>query len=306
MSQPKPALLRRWCTLPLAAILLLGGGALLLPLSRSVSHRAHEQGLLQPPAPITGAKDALTHHLSLVMLGGLRSLAAEILALDASNAWLEQDWPRAQQRWEQITAICPQRASYWARAARDMAKNAVAHVQEREDLNEHERAVLTKEYLDTAERFLTKGVAANPGNTMLLLELGAYYEDLSRRPQFRKAVETYRQAIAAGAPEMFRRWEFYNLCRIRGCEAEALQLGRELFRQERHRAPSVRCLLFALQNKLNIPQHERLSVESLFGSQEKAVRQLRRYLYNDLRFPVHGVAEFLQASSSPAPQSARG
>lgn len=306
MTPPKPALLRRWLTLPVAALLLAGGGAALLPFSRSVSQQAHEQGLLLPPAPITGAKDALTQHLSLIMLGGLRSLAAEILALDASNAWLEQDWPRARQRWEQITSICPQRASYWARAARDMAKNAVAHVQERDDLNEHERAVLTKEYLDAAEDFLTKGVAANPGNVTLLLEMGAFYEDLARRPQFRKAVETYRRAIAAGAPEMFRRWEFYNLCRIRGCEAEALQLGRTLFRQERHRAPSLRCLLFALQNKLNIPPQERLSVETLFGSQEKAVRQLRRYLHNDLRFPVHGVAEFLQASSSPAPQSARG
>ncbi|MEE1265977.1 MAG: hypothetical protein UHH87_06790, partial [Akkermansia sp.] len=91
------------------------------------------------------------------------------------------------------------------------------------------------------------------------------------------------------ASPMYRRWEFYNLCRIRGREEEAWKLGRELYREERHRSPSLRCLLVVLQHKLQVPEEEKLSLEELFGSRERAMKQLRRFARNDLRFPTTGI-----------------
>lgn len=293
-----PALLNRNARFAVAAVAaaaaLAVGGALLQPWSHALQRQELATGL-HYPAPPRDRTDALAQQVALFSLGGLRTMAAEILAMDATDAWLKQDWPRARRRWEQITTLCPHRTNYWIRAARDMAKNAVAYTQAREDLDEHTRAVLSRDYTAAAEDFLQRGIAQNPQAALLYLELAGQYEDLARRPQFAKAAEAYRQALAHGASPMYRRWVFYNLCRIRGREEEAWQLGRALYEEERHRSPSLRCLLFVLQHTLHVPAAQRLTAEQLFGSQEKAVRQLRPFLHNNLRFPTHGVQAYLES-----------
>lgn len=97
--------------------------------------------------------------------------------------------------------------------------------------------------------------------------------------------------------EIYRRQEFYNLCRIRGREQEAWQLGRELYAlPSQQRIPSLRCLLFVLQHKLQVPEDQRLSATRLFGSEAKARQELARFEHNRLRFPVNGIREYLSAA----------
>lgn len=282
-----------WC---LAAGMVTLGGLLLCPLAERLQANEQASGL-QRPAPDFRRADALGQQLAVFTLGGLRTLAAELLALDATSAWLEQDWPRAKERWQQITTLCPQRINYRIRAARDMAKNAVAHVREQAEKGEltaPEAAAAERGYMAAAEKFLLTGIADNPDSALLRLELGSFYDDLARRPQFAKAVDAYRDALAHGASPMYERWVFYNLCRLRGREQEAYELGKELFRTEKHRTPSVRCLLFVLQQKLAIPPYEGLTIAELFGTREKAKKELRRFLHNDLRFPVTGIEHFTE------------
>lgn len=290
----RPAPLHAAYSCALGILLLLGGGIALHPLSAGL-RRAEQDAGLHFPAPDFRRTDVLAQNLAVFSLGGLRSLAAELLALDATHAWLRQDWPLARERWQQITTLCPHRVNYWIRASRDMAKNAVAHVNSRPGLSPTERAQQVKDYLDSAEAFLTEGIANNPKSALLWLELAAFDEDLTRRPRFSRAVEDYRKALALGASPMYRRWEFYNLCRLRGREQEAWALGCQLFRQERHRTPSVRCLLWVLQHKLGLRQW---SNEQLFGSEARARRDLARFRRNDLRFPTSGIAAFLNTPSS--------
>ena len=92
---------------------------------------------------------------------------------------------------------------------------------------------------------------------------------------------------------MYHRWVFYNLCRIRGREQEAWELGCRLYQEERHRSPSLRCLLLVLQHKLNIPAEQRFTLEQLFGSRSRALKHLRPFLHNELRFPTNGIKELL-------------
>lgn len=277
-----------------ALAVLAAAGWAARPLLRHIRHQEQAVGLILP-LPAVDKTDTLSQNMAVFTLGGLRSLAAEIMSLDATNAWLQQDWPRARRRWEQITRLCPRRVNYWVRASRDMAKNAVAWVSSRKDLNEHEQAVLSKEYLDTAEKFLQEGLANNPDSALLWLQMAAFDEDLARRTNFTRAVEAYRRALELGASPMYKRWVFYNLCRIRGREREAWELGRRLYNEDvNHRSPSLRCLLVALENKLALPQEERLSLEELFGSRERAQKFLQPYLHNRLRFPTTGIAEMIQ------------
>lgn len=275
-----------------ALLLLAGAGWGLQPLRTHLQEQEKAARLKLPP-PDYEHTDALSQQLALFGLGGLRTFAAEMLCVDATNAWLQQDWPRARHRWEQITTLCPNRVNYWIRAARDMAKNAVAWVNQNEQMDAHALAVLRKDYLDSAEKFLLEGIANNPQNALLWLEMGAFDEDLARRTNFTRAAEDYRRAVELGASPMYKRWEFYNLCRIRGREQEAWELGRRLYEEERHRSPSLRCLLVVLQNKLQVPAEQQLNPEQLFGSRERAIKFLRPFLRNDLRFPTTGIKKYL-------------
>lgn len=278
-----------------AAIAVLATGGIGLSfLSRQVEKAQLAEGLQQDAPYESGSRDELSRQLALFSLGGLRSLAAEILAVDATSAWVEQDWPRADRRWKEITTLAPRRVNYWVRAARDMSKNAVSHARRLKTLSERDRVLLAARYRKRGEEYLQDGIACNPKSALLHLELAAYYEDPMGSPNFRKASSEYEKALALGAPDMYRRWVFYNMARTRGREQEAWQMGRLLFREKQHRSISLRCILFALQNKLDLPEGEKLSVEELFGSDSSARKQLSLYRGNNLHYPTYGVEQFLK------------
>lgn len=280
----------------LAALALLGGGLLLQPLTRTLSQAQHAQGLQLPP-PQIGKKDAFSQQLAFFTLGGLRSLAAEITALDATDAWMKRDWSRADDRWSTVTTLSPHRANYWASAAREMATNAAGDFLNDDRYTERERQLQARHYIERGEDYLLRGLANNPQSMLLHCRLGDLYSDLNRHPQFSKAEQAYKKAVELGAPQLYNRLRFYNLCRIRGREAEALELGRRLFAEPQNNVPALRTLLFVLQNKLNLPEKERLSTEQIFGTQKRALRDLRTFRYNRLLYPTNGIAEYLQQNS---------
>lgn len=275
---------------------LAAGGWALLPFGRALGRAEQAAGLSLPPLPaMTDSRDALAEQLGFFTLGGLRSLAAEVLALDATNAWIERDWPRAERRWQMITTLCPGRPNYWMNAARDMATNAAAQAAQDPSLSPQEQETLTRRYIARGEQFLLNGIAHNPQSALLYMKLGDLYADLNRRPDFTRAAAAYHRAVELGASALYRRQEFYSLCRIRGQEEAAWKLGRELFLEGRaQRVPSLLCLLFVLQQKIRVPEAEQLRPEVLFGSREAAVKQLRRFAHNPLRFPVQGIKEYLK------------
>ncbi len=287
----------------LAVAMLVLGGLALLPGSRLVQQQELEAGLRLPP-PDARQTDALGQQLALFTLGGLRSLSAEIMALDATTAWAEGDWPRLAQRWRSITTLCPHRINYWVRASRDMHVNAASALSRDKRLGERERVRQSLLYLAEGERFLQEGIANNPDDPTLYARLGDLYSDVYRRPQYAKAVEAYQQAIACGASAHFyERQIFYNLCRIRGREQEAWTLGRRLYESERQRVPSLLCLLHVLQNRLgeSIPAAERLTLLQLFGTDAKARRQLARFNNNRLNFPTYGIDATLRGEAALNP-----
>lgn len=274
------------------ALLALGGMAL-YPLSSTLQRAEREAGLSMPLPAFADGRDALAEQLSFFTLGGLRSLAAEILTLDATSAWMERDWSRAERRWQMITTLCPQRPNYWISASRDMAINAAADAMNDSGLSLREQENLARSYFARGERFLQDGIAHNPDSALLYMNLGDLYTNLHRRPDFAKAAAAYHKAVELGASALYRRQEFYSLCRIRGREQDAWKLGRELYETPQQRMPSLKCLLFVLQNKVHVDEHEKLSPEQLFGSSEKAHAELARFSHNTLRFPVNGIKQYL-------------
>lgn len=280
-----------------AAILILLAGSLgLHPLVKAVSRAQYEQGLQLPPVRIS-ARDAFSQQLAFFTLGGLRSLAAEITTLDATNAWLKRDWERADSRWNAVTTLAPRHVNYWAAASRDMATNAAGDYLNNEHYDERERLLRARHYISRGESYLLQGIANNPQSMLLHARLGDLYSDLHRDPQFSKAAQAYARAVELGAPQLYNRMRFYNLCRIRGREAEALQLGRALFADPHNHVPALRTLIFVLQNKLNLPEAERLTTEQIFGTRQRALRDLRTFRRNSLLYPTYGIDDFLKENS---------
>lgn len=285
--------LRRALLMASALVLLAATGWLISPFTRAL-RQGQEAAGLHYPVPELDRQDALSQQLAVFCLGGLRTLAAEILSLDATNAWMKRDWPRAEKRWSAATTLAPHRLNYWVSASRDMATNAAGDVAHDRRLSEQEQAVQQRHYIDAGERFLLKGIAHNPDSILLHARLGDLYSDLYRRPRFAKAAEAYRRAVALGASPLYERQVFYNLCRIRGREKEAWELGRQLWQNPQNHVPSVRVLLFVLQHKIEVPAEERLSPEQLFGSPEQAVRYLNLFVRNSLHYPTTGIQEYLK------------
>ncbi len=277
------------------------GGAVLQPFEIHLAEAERAANLRSPyPQLPLSANNALEEQLSFFLLGGLSSLAAEIFVLEATNAWAAYNWPRTEYCWQMVTTLNPRRPNYWISAARDMSVNASSFAFNNTLLDERERVALSEAYFDRGVRFLEEGIARHPDSFLLFAALGDTLSDLNRFPAFSRAVDAYHRANLLGAPPIYKRQEFYNLCRIRGREQEAWNLGRSLYDTPSHRVPSLLCLLFVLQNKPDVHPSQPLSTQQLFGSEEKSRRELSRFLHNSLRFPVSGIREYLQATTDRA------
>lgn len=76
---------------------------------------------------------------------------------------------------------------------------------------------------------------------------------------------------------------------------EALELGRELFKDPRNRTPSLVSNIFVLENRLNIPEKERIPFRELFPTDEIARDLMTSHLANSLKYPVDGLREALES-----------
>lgn len=303
MNQSFRRLLYRAKHYAIALVVLMLGGAVLSWVSSRMRQQELEQKLVLPPADID-TNDALTRQLSIFALGGMRFLAAEIATLDATDAWSKFDWPRCQRRWEAATTLAPQRENYWRRAAFDMISNAAGDMETKRGLTPIERTLAMEKYIKIGEEFLQKGLAANPNSIGLLLEQGMQYSNVYRKPKFRQSAEAYRRAVELGAPDTYEYMRFYSLCRARDAEMEAWQLGRRLIENTEYSSPSLRVLMFVLQNKIPVPAAEALSLDEIYRpymlhhygadcSDTKivatAVNEMDCMVFNDLLYPIHGL-----------------
>lgn len=301
-----PSRFRQWLTaLRRAALplLVLGLGGFVLSLPARHVHSCQVQAQLQPPPLPLKGEDALSQQLAFFTLGGIRSLVAEVLTLDATDAWLKRDWARAQRRWDSATTLCPRRENYWASAAYEMYANAAGDAQSDFSLSPAEQVNRFRGYIAEGERFLDAGILNNPHSWQLHVRRAEMHSNLYRRPQFSKAADDYAQAIRLGAPEYYKRFLFYSLCRVAGREQEAWRLGRALFNDPEHRLPSLVSLLFVLQHKITVPAAQALPPELLFRRtswespaqvRRNAIEELEQMLHNDLRFPINGIPEYLE------------
>lgn len=250
----------------LLALLLLG--LVKLPLEQSATATLREAHLLSPPLDM-GVRDSIGQMGFAASLGGLRSLVASMLYLQAYEAWTNVDWAKVNFYFNLTTRLQPRYDKYWDEAAWHMAYNAATHYKGREDLNAVVRENLYNEHIKLGEQILREAVKVNPGSPRLWITLGDLYANRLVQPQ--KAGECYLQARELTGLVRYARLAGYEYA---GSSDSALwPKAYELLKQsydQGQRPPSLINAMKDLEKKLDVPQGRRIaekyiSVEQLRG-----------------------------------------
>jgi hypothetical protein len=148
---------------------------------------------------------------------------------------------------------------FWDTAAWHMAWNAsVAAMNDRTQPRLALRVKAQREYFALGKDFLERGIQNNPDRPQLYEALARLYKE--KYKDHERASEFYAKAAALPDAATFdRRFSAYELSYCEGREREAYERLRGLYDEgEQERVPTLITRLNFLEDKLNIPQDQRI------------------------------------------------
>jgi len=240
----------------LAIILVFGG--LKLPLERALALQ-HRQAHVGDVELNLDLREKIGQLGFVAALSGFRAMLADFLFVQAHVAWERTEWGRVLFLFRQVTALQPHVPLFWDAAAWQMAWNAsAAAINDRSQPRQALRVKAQREYFALGKDFLERGIKNNPRNPKLYESLARLYRE--KYNDHARASEFYRKAAdQPGAPGYDRRFSAYELSYCEGWEPQAyIQLRRLYDESERERLPTLITRLKFLENKLNIPQGQRI------------------------------------------------
>jgi tetratricopeptide (TPR) repeat protein len=237
---------------------LFAFGAIKLPVERDIFAQ-HRQENLRGVEFNLGLREKLGQLGFIAALSGFRSIVADALFIQAHVAWEQTEWGRVLLLFRQVTTLQPRAALFWDMAAWHMASNAsVAAMNDRTQPRLALRVKAQREYFALGKDFLERGIKNNPDRLQLYEALARLYKEKDKDHE--RASEYFAKAAAfPGAPTYDRRFSAYELSYCEGREREAYERLRKLYDEgEKERLPTLVTRLKFLENKLNIPQDQRI------------------------------------------------
>jgi hypothetical protein len=194
----------------------------------------------------------------IAVLGGFRSVIADLLFIDAHAAWERTDWMHLLLRLRQATELQPRAILFWDIAGWHMAWNASIAAENDESKSPLARQRSSREYIELGRDFLNRGIANNPQKPQLYEALARLQRD--RLHDHAGASENfYKASQLPGCAAYDERFSGYELAACEGRERQAYERLRALYlRGEKERLPGLIARLKALEEKLNIPLAERV------------------------------------------------
>jgi hypothetical protein len=211
------------------------------------------------PAPLSlDLREKIGQSAFVAVLGGFRSVIADLLFIDAYSAWERTDWTSLLLRLRQATELQPRAILFWEIAGWHMAWNAGTAALEDESKSPATRRRLQSEYLNLGEDFLVRGVAHNPDKPQLYEALARLYRD--KFHDHARAAENFEKASRLPRHASYdERFSAYELSYCEGREREAYDRLRSLYqRGEKERLPRLINQLHTMEERLNIPANERI------------------------------------------------
>lgn len=242
-------------------------GILKLPLEQRAQKELRENGSLRVPAGLK-VRENLGQMAFAASLGGLRSLVASVVYLQAYTAFERSDWAKVESLHSLTTQLQPNYAPYWDDGATRLAYDAASHFlydTKRPTLYRHQ---LYRQYFERGVSFGTQGIAFLPTSRVLHQRLGEFYSRIVGSPEQKrltppdhlKAAEHFLAAHANGALAWTERAAAYELARLDDAPEQwrtAYRILRRTFDQG-YRLPTAINTLIDLEKKLNIPPEQRI------------------------------------------------
>jgi tetratricopeptide (TPR) repeat protein len=242
----------------LVFVILMVLGALKLPIERDLA-AVHRQEHFRGVAFNLDLREKLGQLGFIAALSGFRSIVADALFIQAHVAWERTEWGRVLLLFRQVTTLQPRAILFWDMAAWHMAWNAsVAALNDKNQPRLALRVKAEREYFALGKDFLERGVKNNPDRPQLYESLARLYKEKYKNHE--RASEFFAKAAALpGAPSYERRFSAYELSYCEGREREAYDRLRRLYDEgEKERLPTLITRLKFLENKLGIPQDQRI------------------------------------------------
>jgi hypothetical protein len=242
----------------IALAILIVVGLLKLPVERDLA-RLHREEHFRGVEFNLDLREKLGQLGFIAALSGFRGIVADALFIQAHAAWENTQWGRMLWLFRQVTALQPRVLMFWDTAAWHMAWNAsVAAMNDPNQPREALRVKAQREYFAIGKELLERGIKNNPDRPELYEALARLYKEKYKYHE--RAAEYY--AKAAKLPEAApwdRRFSAYELSYSEGREREAYDRLRSLYDEgEKERLPNLIKRLRFLEDKLSIPQEQRI------------------------------------------------
>ena len=242
----------------LVLLILIVLGAIKLPIERDLAV-IHRQEHFRGVEFNLDLREKLGQLGFIAALSGFRAIVADALFIQAHVAWERTEWSRVLLLFRHVTTLQPRSILFWDMAAWHMAWNAsVAAMNDRAQPRLALRVKAQREYFALGKDFLERGIKNNPDRPELYETLARLYRE--KYKDHERASEFFAKAAALpGAPRYNRRFSAYELSYCEGREREAYDRLRQLYNEsEKERLPTLITRLKFLENKLAIPQDERI------------------------------------------------
>jgi hypothetical protein len=228
------------------------------PLEEGLRERLVESNLLMPP-PGQGAFEQMSQSALMGTLGGLRSLVATYLTLNAFEHFSTKSWDDLRANYLIITNLEPRDESHWVSVIWHIGINATANMEIDTRLPAFERERRFKEYAFQAIELGERGISQIPGSVAIRLQLAEVYREKLKDDC--ATARIYGTIIGLpGEPAYARRFYGYFMARCPGREGEAYDYLMSLYREgERQRLPTLIKEIKNLEEKLLIPSFRRIS-----------------------------------------------
>src|SRR3989442_12328892 len=245
--------------------MLLAFGVMKLPAERALSlqHRSAAGGKFDDVVNLD-LREKIGQLGFIAALSGFRAMLADVLFIEAHVAWERTEWGRVLFLFRQVTTLQPHVPLFWDMAAWHMAWNAsVAAMTDRSQPRLALRVKAQREYFALGKDFLEHGIQNNLDRPQLYEALARLYKE--KYKDHERAAEFYAKAAALPDAATFdRRFSAYELSYCEGREREAYERLRGLYDEgEQERLPTLITRLRFLEDKLKIPQNQRIPNRAL-------------------------------------------
>jgi tetratricopeptide (TPR) repeat protein len=239
-------------------VTLIVVGAIKLPVERDLAV-IHRQEHFRGVEFNLDLREKLGQLGFIAALSGFRAIVADGLFIQAHVAWERTEWSRVLLLFRHVTTLQPRSILFWDMAAWHMAWNAsVAAMNDRAQPRLALRVKAQREYFALGKDFLERGIKNNPDRPQLYETLARLYKE--KYKDHERASEFFAKAAALpGAPRYEKRFSTYELSYCEGREREAYERLRKIYDEgEKERLPTLITRLKFLENKLGIPQDQRI------------------------------------------------